>query len=193
MLSRLILWQLLAFINEYWLSSWKGRVNHMPKLHVQAQRALCSLVLLLYICGYSRVSGWCYCIDKARCKILNKWRELLPQFSSDVWNEIWYNWWPWGVHVQVNAVCWPRHFCGNPQSGMVGALITFSDISCLFIASVFGGLVTTKEIKPNLDHIYTSIFTKKYLWYSCTSKKKNCLLHIILHVYMYLCCVSGRN
>ena len=30
------------------LSSWKGGVNHMPKL--QAQRAHCNLVLLLYIC-----------------------------------------------------------------------------------------------------------------------------------------------
>ena len=32
------------------LLSWKGRVNHMPKL--QAQRALCNL-LLLYICRFS--------------------------------------------------------------------------------------------------------------------------------------------
>ena len=42
------------------LSSWKGRVNHVPKL--QAQRALCNLVLLLYICAaqslYYGIIAW---------------------------------------------------------------------------------------------------------------------------------------
>ena len=58
--------------------------------------------------------------------------ELLPQCSSDV-NETWYKWWPSGVNVQVNVVCWPRHFCCNPQSGTAGLSITLSDISCFFM------------------------------------------------------------
>ena len=37
------------------LSSWKGRVHHVPKLHTQL--AHCKLVLLLYICGDNSPGG----------------------------------------------------------------------------------------------------------------------------------------
>ena len=52
------------------LSSWKGRVNHVPKL--QAQPTHCNLVLSLYICGFDRpildISG--AVLNKAKKKLL---------------------------------------------------------------------------------------------------------------------------
>ena len=52
------------------------------------------------------------------------------------------------LHVQVNVVSWPRDLYDNPQSGMAGVLITFSDISCLCLETLsFKYFIVQEKVK----------------------------------------------